>query len=138
MNAHTTESAAHEDPEIRMTLLAEPSSVVLARELVRYALTTWGYAQPLVQDSMLVMSEMVTNAVNAARGQEILARVTVHQGAPLLECWDPSPGLPQPCPAPTDSESGRGLLIIAGYAKEYGVRPSATRKGKVVWALMPS
>ncbi|MBO2448815.1 ATP-binding protein [Actinomadura barringtoniae] len=127
----------NEDPEIRMTLLAEPSSAVLARELVRYALTTWGFARPLVLDSMLVMSEMVTNAVNAARGQEIRARITVQQDAPLLECWDPSPGLPRPRPALVDSESGRGLLIIAGHAKEYGVRPSAIDRGKVVWALMP-
>jgi anti-sigma regulatory factor (Ser/Thr protein kinase) len=137
MNAHTTEPA-DEDPEIRMTLLAEPSSAVLARELVRYALTSWGYALPLVQDSMLVMSEIVTNAVNAARGQEIRARIAVHEGAPLLECWDPVPALPQPRPVSADSESGRGLLIIAGHAKEYGVRPSATCQGKIVWALMPT
>ncbi|MFI0443823.1 ATP-binding protein [Actinomadura sp. 6N118] len=137
MNDHATEPA-NDDPEIRMTLLAEPSSAVLIRELVRYALTTWGYPRPLVEDSMLVMSEIVNNAVNAARGGEIRARIATHQGAPLLECWDPSPELPQHRDPPLDAEDGRGLTIITAYAKDTGVRPSATRKGKVVWALMPA
>ncbi|MFG2002878.1 ATP-binding protein [Spirillospora sp. NPDC048911] len=123
--------------EIRMTLLAEPSSVVLTRELVRYALGMWGFPQPLIEDSMPVMSEMVNNAVNAARGHEIRARVAVCQGAPLLECWDPSPELPQRRDALPDAEDGRGLTIIAAYAKDTGVR-AAVGRGKVVWALMPA
>ncbi|WP_346039406.1 hypothetical protein [Actinomadura chokoriensis] len=32
-------------PEVRLTLLAVPSTVVLARELVRYALTNWGFSR---------------------------------------------------------------------------------------------
>ncbi|MDL4772134.1 MULTISPECIES: ATP-binding protein [Thermomonosporaceae] len=123
-------------PEVRLTLLAEPSSVVLARELVRYALGDWGCGRDLVNDSMLVMSEIVTNAVAAARGHHIRLRCTMQDQAPLLECWDPSPALPAPRAAPETAENGRGLTIVAAYAKEAGVRRSATGKGKIVWALM--
>lgn len=125
-------------PEIRLTLLAEPSSVVLAREAVRYALTNWGYHPDLVHDSMLVISEIVTNAVAAARGHKIQLRCAVHHGAPLLECWDPSPALPTSRIAPDTAENGRGLTIITAYAKEAGTRPSPTGQGKVIWALMPT
>ncbi|MCP2335967.1 ATP-binding protein [Actinomadura rupiterrae] len=125
-------------PEIRMTLLATPGSVVLARELVRYALVSWGFGKAAIEDATLVMSEIVTNALNVAAGDEVRVRVAIYESAPLLECWDPSPTLPEQRNASPDAESGRGLLIVAAYAKDTGVRPSANGKGKVVWALMPA
>ncbi len=124
-------------PDIRLTLLAEPSSVVLARDLVRYALAGWGHKGDLVHDARLVMSEIVTNAVDAARGREIRLRCALRGQCALLECWDPSPALPAPRDASPSDESGRGLAIVHAYAKEAGIRPSATGLGKVVWALMP-
>ena len=114
-----------------------PSTVVLARRLVQYAFTSWGCDQNLVQDSMLVMSEIVTNAVTAARGDKIRLRCTFQDGAPLLECWDPSPALPVRRDVPETAENGRGLSIIAAYAKATGTRSSATGQGKIVWVLMP-
>lgn len=124
-------------PEIRLTLLAEPSSVVLARELVRYALANWGFRGEIVHDSMLVMSEIVTNAVAAAQGSRLRLRCALLDKAPLLECWDLSPALPLARNGSATDENGRGLAIIAAYAKEIGIRPSATGEGKIVWALMP-
>ncbi|MEU8121473.1 ATP-binding protein [Spirillospora sp. NPDC049024] len=124
--------------EIRMTIQGEEASVRLARELARYALINWGYERSPVDDSAVVMSEIVTNAVEAAAGRALRIRIAVHEGAPLLECWDPSPELPRLCEAGLDALSGRGLAIIAAYAKDTGVRPSATGQGKIVWALMPT
>jgi anti-sigma regulatory factor (Ser/Thr protein kinase) len=127
-----------EPGEIRMTIQGEEASVRLARELARYALINWGYEHSLVDDSAVVMSEIVTNAVEAAAGHALRIRIALHEGAPLLECWDPSPELPRSCEAGLDALSGRGLAIIAAYARETGVRPSATGHGKIVWALMPT
>ncbi|MES9541605.1 ATP-binding protein [Actinomadura sp. NPDC000600] len=124
--------------EIRMTIQGEKASVRLARELARYVLINWGYEGSLIDDSAVVMSEIVTNAVEAAAGHALRIRIAVHEGAPLLECWDPSPELPRHCEAGLDALSGRGLAIIAAYAKDTGVRPSATGQGKIVWALMPA
>lgn len=124
--------------EIRMTIQGEESSVGLARELVRYALANWGFERSLVDDSTVVMSEIVTNAVEAAKGHALRIRIAVREGLPLLECWDPSPELPRRCDAGLDALSGRGLAIIAAYARDTGVRPSATGQGKIVWALMPA
>ena len=73
--------------EIRMTIQGEEASVRLARELARYALINWGYERSLVDDSAVVMSEIVTNAVEAAAGRALRIRIAVHEGAPLLECW---------------------------------------------------
>ncbi|MES9538205.1 MULTISPECIES: ATP-binding protein [unclassified Actinomadura] len=123
---------------MRLTLLAVPSSVVLARELVRYTLTNWGFGRDLINDSALVMSEIVTNAVDAACGRQIRLRCALQDGTPLLECWDPSPELPSPRPLSLTAENGRGLAIVSAYVKETGTRPSATGEGKVVWALMPT
>jgi anti-sigma regulatory factor (Ser/Thr protein kinase) len=125
-------------PEVRLTLLAVPSTVVLARELVRYALTNWGFSREVINDSTLVMSEMVTNAVTAAHGRQLRLRCALYEGTPLLECWDPSPELPTPSPPSLTAENGRGLAIISAYAKETGTRPSATGEGKIVWAQMPA
>ncbi|WP_141583712.1 ATP-binding protein [Actinomadura sp. WMMA1423] len=127
-----------EPGEIQMTVQGEEASVRLVRELVRYALINWSYGRVLVDDSAVVMSEIITNAVNAAKGHELSIRIAVHEGAPLLECWDPSPELPRACEAGLDALSGRGMAIIAAYAKDTGVRPSPTGQGKVVWALMPT
>jgi anti-sigma regulatory factor (Ser/Thr protein kinase) len=137
MNDQELSTSAPDIPEIRLTLLAEPSSVVLARELVRYALTNWGYRGDLVHDAMLVMSEIVTNAVAAAKGTRLRLRCALKDQAPLLECWDSCPALPIACDSSATDENGRGLAIIAAYSKEVGVRPSATGEGKIVWALMP-
>ena len=136
MNDRAMALQAFKTGEIRMTLLAVDSSVALARELVRYALAKWGFGRSLIDDSILVASEIVTNAARAAPYQEIRFRVAVLDGAPLLECWDPAPELPCPREAGVDDVSGRGLAIIAAYAKEAGVRPSATGIGKIAWALM--
>ncbi|WTW99162.1 ATP-binding protein [Streptomycetaceae bacterium NBC_01309] len=122
--------------DIRLGLPAEPSSVPFARKTIRDALIDWGYGPDLVHDSMLVVSELVTNAITAAAGHPIRLRCTVHHGAPLLECWDPSPSIPVARPAPSTAESGRGLAIIAAYAKESGTRPSPTGAGKIIWAHM--
>lgn len=129
-------TAAHGVPEVRLTLLAVPSSVVLARELVRYTLTNWGFDREVINDASLVMSEIVSNAVAAAHAHRIRLRCALQEGAPLLECWDPSPGLPVRVPPSLTSESGRGLAIVSALAKETGTRASATGDGKVVWALM--
>ncbi|WUI02150.1 ATP-binding protein [Spirillospora sp. NBC_00431] len=75
--------------------------------------------------------------LNAAHGHGLRIRVTLRDGAPVLECWDPSPELPRASSAGLDALSGRGLAIVAAYAKDTGVRPSANGVGKIVWALMP-
>ena len=138
MNDLELVTSAPGGPEVRLTLLAVPSAVVLARELVRYALTNWGFDREVINDSALVMSEIATNAVAAAPGHQIRLRCALHGGAPLLECWDPSPEAPAPGTPSLMAECGRGLAIVSAYAQETGTRPSANGEGKVVWAHMPA
>lgn len=136
---HDPMSPALGSPEIRINLPAERASASRAREEVRKALIAWGYGLELVHDCMLVISELVSNAIAAAPGRHIRLRFAIHDGAPLLECWDSSPALPTIRPTlPTTAESGRGLTLITAYAKETGTRPSPAGTGKVIWAHMPT
>jgi anti-sigma regulatory factor (Ser/Thr protein kinase) len=138
MNDLELVTSAPGGPEVRLTLLAVPSAVVLARELVRYALTNWGFDREVINDSALVMSEIATNAVAAAPGHQIRLRCALHGGAPLL-CWSAgTPEAPAPGTPSLMAERGRGLAIVSAYAKETGTRPSATGEGKIVWAHMPA
>lgn len=125
-------------PEIRIELLADLTSVGRARKAVREALSGWGYDTDLVHDATVVASEIVTNAVAAAPGQGIRLRCAVYQGAPVVECWDPSAALPAAYPAGELGETGRGLAIVGAYAKQHGVHIPSGGPGKFVWALMPA
>uniref|UniRef100_UPI0038B3D1CF ATP-binding protein n=1 Tax=Nonomuraea cypriaca TaxID=1187855 RepID=UPI0038B3D1CF len=107
-----------------------------------------------VDDAQLIVSELVTNAVNALGFQDnrtrmgvILAsqsliRITITELAYELsiEVWDGGQGAPKQRPAGIDSINGRGLEIVAALAKKWGCRfPREGEQvgGKVVWALLP-
>jgi anti-sigma regulatory factor (Ser/Thr protein kinase) len=106
----------------------------------RHALTElldgWGYAQDQREDLLLVVSELVTNAV--LHGAEPIVvtvvpapervRVEVTDGA-----TDSSPHNRRPRP---DAESGRGLSVVTRLAAAWGWRASPGR-GKTVWAELP-
>jgi hypothetical protein len=122
--------------EFRLRFLAEDLAGFVARKTVRAALEIWDLSC-LVDSSLVVINEMVTNAAKAAPGDwmEICVR-RIPKGA-ILECWDCAPELPKaPGPLDLDSEGGRGMSVIATYSVEYGVNPSRDRCGKTVWALM--
>jgi anti-sigma regulatory factor (Ser/Thr protein kinase) len=137
MGQAVTDIVAPDKSELRLGLLAEASSVVLARNLVKYAVLGWGW-DGLVDDAIVVASELVTNAVQVVLGDEIRLRVSRQADGVLLEVWDPSPKLPTASPVALDAEEGRGLFIVATLAKKHGVRPASEgATGKVVWALVP-
>jgi len=87
----------------------------------------------VIAAASLVISELVTNSTMHA-GSDIVLSVAWHQGALRLTVRDDSP---QP---PLQRHSalalhGRGLTIVAGLSRAFGVLPTADG-GKVVWAVM--
>ncbi|MCX4908672.1 ATP-binding protein [Streptomyces sp. NBC_00878] len=94
-------------------------SVRLARLHVRRRLTMWQWTGD-IDDAVLVVSELVANAVRHARviGHELWLRlVELEDGGLVVEVSDPLRVFPEPESAP-EGERGRGLLVVAQLAEE--------------------
>jgi anti-sigma regulatory factor (Ser/Thr protein kinase) len=110
------------------TLVFSPTE---ARAFSRETLERWQLGE-LSDDVVLVVDELVTNAVLHAHGS-ITLQLDLRGPYVCVEVTDDSPSLP--CAnAPSESgTSGRGLAIVEAIAREWGTRPLATG-GKSVWA----
>lgn len=112
-------------------VLDADNAAAQARALIREFQVTLGAVGELIDDVVLVTSELVTNAVRhgsppvglLARAGSRWLRVEVH---------DHSSAMPVPQHADDDDEQGRGLGIVSALATRWGTRP--TTAGKVVWA----
>jgi two-component sensor histidine kinase len=81
-------------------------------------------------------SELVTNAVKHAspceRGRRAFSiQLRVRADTIRVEVLDPDPSPPEPRAPDFASESGRGLVLVAAQAKEWGTCPLPC--GKSVW-----
>ena len=110
-------------------LPATAPTVAEGRSFVVKTLTAWDCARQ-ADDARLLVSEVLTNAVQHAEGPLVLhLRRTATELA--VEISDLSPHLPQPRLAAEDEESGRGLILVDTLADNWGVRP--TDQGKTTW-----
>ena len=123
---------------VTLTLPPEPDAPSFARNLVGDACLAWGLPE-LMYRSRLVMSELVTNALEHA-GTPIGVVVSLRGGGVHLTVSDgvaaPPRLVEQARPRrdrPLD-ERGRGLQVVRGTAAAWGWLP--TRTGKVVWATL--
>jgi signal transduction histidine kinase len=88
----------------------------------------------IIDDALLVVSELVTNAV-CAGSSTVTVGVGSHGGDLKIEVTDGAGGWPEPHRAPDDSAHGRGLLLVEAFALEWGV--TRVHHGKSVWAVLP-
>jgi anti-sigma regulatory factor (Ser/Thr protein kinase) len=127
-----------------LELGALDGAVPSARLHTRYVLREWGLA--VLDDGELVVSELVTNGVQASRAMTHAAirlwlasdRVQV-----VICVWDASPQPPVRMDAAEDAEHGRGLLLVEAVSKQWGWFPAEPgspwangHHGKVVWAVV--
>lgn len=117
-------------------LPSAPGSVRLARAFVDRWLKTWNL-ECLSADAILVACELVTNAIQYGRGDQIALQLARDGSAVTLRVGDDNPDPPRPRLPGMDSETGRGLLIVASYASSWGwtLEDSGT-PGKSVWAAL--
>lgn len=89
-------------------------------------------------DALLVVSELVTNAVRHA-GTDVVLNVVVHPDRIHIEVSDGADDLPIITSGGPDSSrpDGRGLVIVAALAINWGVTRMPDRPGKTVWADIP-
>lgn len=110
------------------------ASIPLARDIARDELPP--SSEERSADILLVLSEMITNAVRHGQGERFglaLARTPIGVHA---EVSDAGPGFSATphCPPPM-STGGRGLLIIDTIALTWG--SLSTPDGTTVWASLP-
>ncbi|MCX5263448.1 SpoIIE family protein phosphatase [Streptomyces sp. NBC_00199] len=144
-------------PHTRATLAGSSLAPGAARDLVRAALSEWaGTGLPgavklrerLAEDAILVVSELVTNAVvHAGTEVELVCRLEAEPDpadgglAIVVEVCDRHPSrTPRdhaPDPPHGTPEHGRGLRLVATLADAWGV--TYRRGAKTVWArLLPT
>ena len=115
-----------------MTLPAESHSVRLARHAAHVILDAWRLAH-VEETAVLIVSELVTNAVRHAAGTDVI-EVDLHATRTWLriEIQDTDRRWPQPRVPGGFEESGFGFVLVDALAATWGVRD--TKTGKAVWA----
>ncbi len=102
-----------------------------AREVVQQALEPLGVGA-LQDDVLLVISELVTNAVVHGGAAPALV-LRVGDERLVVEVHDPSPVVPQPLVADPARIGGWGLGLVARLTDRWGVKGTELG-GKAVWA----
>ncbi|WP_052865076.1 ATP-binding protein [Streptomyces niger] len=113
-------------------------TVPRARAALLAATGTWGVSQEAAADAELLLSELVTNAlrVPAPPDRQVGVRI-VHApdaGTLRLEVSDAGAGRPEVRTPGPDETGGRGLLLVAAVAEQWGVTARLGGIGKTVWA----
>ena len=113
--------------DVELNLPRAPVSVARARAAMHPLREVLGGRY---QDAVLLVSELVTNAVRhqgTAGGIEMA--IAVAGGRVRVEVLDPGNGFPKPSVSepPPDSLGGRGLLIVDRVASRWGVSSGPSR-----------
>jgi two-component sensor histidine kinase len=111
-----------------------PETPGLARRQLDPVLERWAVCPDDRWAALLVMSELVTNAVEHARTGLRLVVTRTAEGL-LIEVSDESGAEPRLRAPGTVERRGHGLRVVEGLTRRWDWTMSA--RGKTVWALVP-
>src|SRR3984893_5052773 len=121
-----------------LELGALPGAVPCARLPARELMWEWGL-KGLRDDVEILVSELVTNAVAAARsgaqGLPVRLWLLCDKARVLIVVWDGCPQPPVRIDAQGEAESGRGLLLVETISDQWGSYPAPATGGKAAWAV---
>ncbi|MBL1104058.1 SpoIIE family protein phosphatase [Streptomyces sp. 5-8] len=114
-----------------------PEAVRHARRFTRRTLRAWGLPRDTIEEALLVVSELVTNALVHTGGPVRLDMSLVNHRLRLAVA-DSSPRSPvKPTSIGWEATGGRGILLVEAVSAAWGTVPVSG--GKQVWAdLVPS
>jgi anti-sigma regulatory factor (Ser/Thr protein kinase) len=133
-----------------MALHHGPMGVAEARRRLRKELSSYGVPDPVIDDAVLIISELLSNSCRHARPIECRGPVKDGEDGGIRAGWRIGPdgvlvvevtdggGPTRPLPASPSltAHGGRGLGIVGSLSSRWGVRDSP---GEVtVWAALPS
>ncbi|WP_153451434.1 ATP-binding protein [Streptomyces smaragdinus] len=124
------------DPSVdEVRLPSRPESAATARRLAQsVAQGAWGLNTQLTEFAVLLVSELVGNAVRHTGARTFGLRMARRRGWIRVEVRDPSRGLPCLLPVREMDTSGRGLFLVDKLADRWGV--DLLPRGKCTWFEM--
>lgn len=142
-------TSAHWPLRSHLALGALPGAVPSARLHTRQVLWEWTI-QPLTEPVELIVSELVTNAIQASAGlTRSRYRGRWAAGTPpvrlwlcsdrsrvLVQVWDGNDEKPERKDPAPDAPGGRGLLLIEALSAAWGAYRPDGSTGKAVWAIV--
>lgn len=119
-------------PRAECELPVSYEAPALARSFLRSS-TCVEHHSSVVEDAVLLVSELVTNSVLHG-GPPVVVAVDCDGEALQVRVRDGSPTLPERRDAGQDAEGGRGLELVANLSAAWGVDPEDG--GKHVWFVL--
>ncbi|MEU8635697.1 ATP-binding protein [Amycolatopsis sp. NPDC048633] len=122
--------------DIRAPLIAEcgltdlAGGLAVVRRFTRLTLTAWS-CDAAVDDALLIVTELATNAVQHGAGRPLL-RLSVGVGHLRIEVFDDDPVPPER--RPPGADGGWGLLLVERLSLAWGTARHGL--GKVVWCAL--
>lgn len=135
----------------RLNLACEPSATRYARQHAKDILLRWGVPRAVTDDALLIVDELVTNAVRHAgsaaepfdprRGQPKVRgcalSLWIVNGELLISVYDQNNQRPVLREFSLDAENGRGLQLVAGLSGgAWGYTFLPAEPGKLIWAKL--
>ena len=131
--------------DLLMPLMGTPCAVGLARTLVDARIRNWNYSH-ILDNALLVVSELVTNAARQTPHEEIRLQLSRDAHGIVIAVWDADYALPQSKPVKAltledldlseeafDDNGGWGLHIVQALSTKCGVTGDPAG-GKWIWS----
>ncbi|MFC5150232.1 ATP-binding protein [Streptomyces amakusaensis] len=121
--------------EGEVRLPSRPESAATARRLTHsVVLWQWSLSPQTAEHAVLLVSELVGNAVRHTGARVFGLRMLRRRGWIRIEVRDPSRGLPCLLPVQPMDVSGRGLFLVDKLSDRWGV--DLLPRGKTTWFEM--
>ncbi|MFD5079611.1 ATP-binding protein [Streptomyces sp. NPDC058371] len=93
--------------------------------------------EAMSDDVMLIVSELLTNAIQHSGTTEISLSIAVRGSCLRIAVRDGMPGAVQPQHPDDTAESGRGLLLVGHLVHANGGRWGISDAGAITWCCLP-